>query len=205
MPKFLAFLSVFIPSLLIIIGLFVASVATRSLLTTPQTLECFCPSCPETAFKYKGVAALGLIKADVAGAVKKPGVYQLEIGQRVADLLMLAGGFAKDADQEYVAKTLNLSTELKNQDKIYIPFLEENKPSPVVTSSKEQLNQSFTDLGLVSINQAGSDKLQTLSGVGEARSKAIIDGRPYASLEELISKGVLSESLFGSLKAQLTL
>jgi competence protein ComEA len=203
-PKILIFLSIFIPTLLIAAGLTIASVALSSLTESSQALECFCPSCPATAFSEKGAAVLGLVKVDVQGAVKKPGVYQLEIGQRVADLLALAGGFAKDADQAYVAKTLNLSTELKNQDKIYIPFFEENKiaSSPAAQSSSDSnLNNS----NLVSINQADSTKLQSLAGIGEVRAQAIIDNRPYSNLEELVSKDVLSESIFSGLKAQLSL
>lgn len=181
-----------------------AGVAVRSLIDSSQTLECFCPSCSEMAFPNKGAQSLGLIRVDIAGAVKKPGIYQLEIGQRVADLLASASGFTKDADQTYVAKTLNLATELKNQDKIYIPFLSENEISS--KSSNITLGSSSTsDLTSVSVNQASSAQLQTLSGIGEVKAQAIINNRPYSNLEELVSKGVLSENLLNDLKAQISL
>lgn len=207
MPKTLVFLSIFIPSLLIVIGLVIAGIAVRSLLASSQTLECFCPSCPETAFAQKGAASLGFISVDIQGAVKKPGIYQLETGQRVADLLASASGFAKDADRAYVAKTLNLATELKNQDKIYIPFLEENQSLANQTSqaSGSTATSSQNNSNLISINQADSTKLQSLSGIGEVKAKAIIDNRPYISLEELVSKGVLSEGLLADLRTQLSL
>ena len=204
MSKALVFLSIFIPSLLIIVGLSMAGVALRSLLASSQALECFCPSCPETTFAQKGAASLGFISVDIQGAVKKPGIYQLETGQRVADLLVSASGFAKDADQKYVAKTLNLATELKNQDKIYIPFLEENQPLANQTSQSATISNQ-NNLSLISINQADSTKLQSLPGIGEVKAKAIIDNRPYTSLEELVSKGVLSEGLLADLKVQLSL
>lgn len=181
-----------------------AGVAVRSLVASSQTLECFCPSCGETAFSNKGVESLGAIRVDIAGAVKKPGIYQLEIGQRVADLLASASGFAKDADQAYVAKTLNLASELKNQDKIYIPFLSESQVSSN-SSSVLPSSSSNSDSTLISVNQASSTQLQSLAGIGEVKAQAIIDNRPYSNLEELVSKGVLSENLLADLKTQISL
>ena len=205
LSKTFAFLSIFIPVLLIIVGIVLASLAIKKLITSSETLECFCPSCPETNFAEKGAASLGLIKVDIQGAVKKPGIYQLEIGQRLADLLSLAEGFTKEADASYIAKTLNLSTELKDQDKIYIPFLEENQNQDSQGSSSDIETSSQSESGLISINQADAKQLQTLTGIGEAKAQAIIDSRPYSNLEELVSKKVISENLFNSLKVQLTL
>lgn len=229
-PKIFTYLSVFIPYVLVVAGLTIAGVALHSLLSSTETLECFCPSCPATAFSQKGVATLGLIKVDIQGAVVKPGIYQLEIGQRMADLIALAGGFSQDADQAYVAQTLNLATELNDQDKIYIPFLVENQTSSsniastdtststsnaassITTVDNNNSNSNVVNTSgptvttsLISINQAENASLQTLPGIGEARAKAIILNRPYTSLEELVSKEVLSENLFNDLKSQLSL
>ncbi len=202
MSKIFNFFSFFIPLLLIVVGLRLASVAVLALLQTTKNLECFCPSCAETAFANKGALSLGLIKVDIQGAVKKPGIYQLEIGQRVADLISTAGGFVKDADQFYVAKTLNLATELKNQDKIYIPFSGENLIEE--DQAAAHLDEPAVTLG-ISINQATLEQLQALTGIGEVKAQTIIANRPYLQLEELLSKGVLSENLFNSLKTQLKL
>lgn len=205
LSKTFAFLSIFIPILLIFIGIFLASLAIKKLVASSETLQCFCPSCPETAFTEKGAASLGLIKVDIQGAVKKPGIYQLEIGQRIADLVASASGFVTEADATYIAKTLNLSTELKDQDKIYIPFLEENQSQDSENSSLGTEVSSQSESALISINQADTKQLQTLTGIGEAKAQAIIDNRPYSNLEELVSKKVISENLLNSLKSQLTL
>lgn len=194
MPKIFSFLGIFIPSLAIVFGFTLAIISVRALLDSSKTLECFCPSCPDFDLSHKGVSKLGLIKVEVAGAVKKPGIYQLEIGQRTADLLASAGGFLKEADKFYVAKNLNLASELKNQDKVYIPFANEIDEKDVSPS-----------IGLVSINQASEIELQNLSGIGEVRAKEIVSNRPYNSLEELVGKSVLSESVFANLKTQLSL
>ncbi|AKM81817.1 MAG: Competence protein ComEA [Candidatus Pacebacteria bacterium GW2011_GWF2_38_9] len=205
MPKILSFLSIFLPILLIIAGLFMATFGVRSLLASSETLECFCPSCPDFTLADGGIASLGLIKVDIQGAVKKPGIYQLEIGQRLSDLIALADGFDPDADQAYVAKTLNLATELKNQDKIYIPFFEEVEDSSNNDNGNVATSVDLESSDLISINQSTATQLKTLSGIGEVKAQAIIDARPYASLEELVSKSVLSENLFNDLKVQLTL
>lgn len=204
--KVIHFASIFLPIVLIIIGLVLAVLATQKLVASSETLQCFCPSCPQTAFAEKGAVSLGLIKVDIQGAVEKPGVYQLEVGQRIADVIASASGFTTEADAFYVAKTLNLATELKDQDKIYIPFFEERqseeKNSPVDTESAKQTTENSN---LISINQADIDALQTLAGIGAVKAQLIIDNRPYSNLDDLVSKKVISENLLSSLRTQMSL
>lgn len=204
--KVFHFFSIAVPILLIIFGLILAGLAIQKLVASSETLQCFCPSCKETAFDEKGAASLGLIKVDVQGAVKKPGIYQLAIGQRVADLVASAAGFTKDADSVYIAKTLNLATELRDQDKIYIPFFEETQLSDQDSpSGAENSVQSTADLGLISINQADINALQTLTGIGAVKAQLIIDNRPYSNLDDLVVKKVISENLLNSLRTQMSL
>jgi competence protein ComEA len=203
--KILGFFSIFIPILLIVVGIVLASLAIKKLIAESETLQCFCPSCPQTAFAEKGINNLGFIKVDIQGAVKKPGIYQLVIGQRIADLVASASGFVIEADASYIAKTLNLATELKDQDKIYIPFLEENQDQDSENSSSDTETSSQSESKLISVNQANLDALQTLSGIGAVKAQAIIDNRPYSNLDDLVSKKVLSENLLSNLKAQLSL
>ncbi len=203
--KILGFFSIFIPILLIVVGIVLASLAIKKLIADSETLRCFCPSCPQTAFAEKGANNLGFIKVDIQGAVKKPGIYQLAIGQRIADLVASASGFVTEADASYIAKTLNLATELKDQDKIYIPFLEENQSQDSENSSSDTETSSQSESKLISVNQANLDALQTLSGIGAVKAQAIIDNRPYSNLDDLVSKKVLSENLLSSLRAQLSL
>ena len=182
-----------------------AGFALRALFDSSETLQCFCPSCPATAFTQKGAMSLGLVKVDIQGAVKKPGIYQLEIGQRLADLVASASGFLEDADRAYIAKNLNLATELKDQAKIYIPFEGENESESSTNSADKDQAAGSIPTGLISINQADSQTLQSLSGIGEAKAEAIIENRPYSALDELVSKKVISENLFNSIKASISL
>ena len=135
--------------------------------------------------------------ADVAGAVIKPGVYELKAGARINEALIAAGGLGEVADREWVEKNLNLAAKITDGQKIYIPSREEsntNKDSPRSTlqglSLKEKIN----------INTASSAELDTLWGVGEATAKKIIDSRPYGAVEELLTKKAVKNNVYEAIK-----
>lgn len=52
----------------------------------------------------------------------------------------------------------------------------------------------------IDINRAKAEELMTLKGVGDARAKAIIKGRPYARKDELVQKGIIPESVYNDIK-----
>lgn len=53
---------------------------------------------------------------------------------------------------------------------------------------------------LIDLNSAGAAELDALPGIGGARSAAIIKGRPYKGKDELVSKKILSESVYAGIK-----
>lgn len=53
---------------------------------------------------------------------------------------------------------------------------------------------------LIDINTADKATLMTLDGIGEARSDAIIKGRPYRAKNELADKGVIPEAVYDKIK-----
>lgn len=59
--------------------------------------------------------------ADISGAVNAPGLYAITLNTRVADLIKMAGGLTSDADTAVIAKDINLSKKVVDQDKIYLP------------------------------------------------------------------------------------
>ncbi|NTV78982.1 MAG: hypothetical protein HGA25_07600, partial [Clostridiales bacterium] len=65
------------------------------------------------------------IFADISGALRTPGVYCFNPGDRVIDAVKKAGGFNANTSWEYVARSINLSKSLVNNQKIYIPSKEE--------------------------------------------------------------------------------
>ncbi len=50
--------------------------------------------------------------------------------------------------------------------------------------------------GLLDINSATAAELDALPGIGKTYSKKIIDGRPYANKSQLVSKGIMPESVY---------
>lgn len=141
-----------------------------------------------------------LITIDVGGAVNRPGIYNLKEGARISHAVAEAGGFSDSADPYFITHTLNLATVLNDSEKIYIPFISERKKE-----IDQKLSVSETNQNGISINNGSLEELDTLEGIGEKRAESIISNRPYSSLEELVTKKVLTQTMFDSLKNQLIL
>lgn len=128
------------------------------------------------------------IVVDVAGAVMKPGVYELVSSSRLKDALVAAGGYSEQADRTYCEKTFNLAQILKDGQKIYVPFLTDTPPLG-------GYSEANIDDKLININTATISELDTLWGVGPARSEAIVKNRPYQTVDDLVNKGVVSKQV----------
>lgn len=172
-----------------------------------QTSECFCPACAETGVEGQNLTTLGLIKVEIAGAVQKPGIYQLQAGQRLADLVAAAGGFSKEVAPQYLAKEMNLAKTVTDQSKVYIPFAAELTPVAQLNCStteqptgSNQPGDNPGQSGKISLNQASQKELETLPDIGSKRASDIIAGRPYEQLEDLMTESILSETIFNKIK-----
>ncbi len=149
-------------------------------------------------------ASLGVIVVDISGAVKKPGIYELETGSRVNDVVAKAGGFSQEVDRYFVNKNFNLSSRLTDGKKIYIPTLKDSlrEYQTQVVITKEI---SSNEVGLVAINSASKEQLISLTGIGEKRAEDIIEHRPYSSIRELVDKKVITEGVFSKIEDKLKL
>ena len=142
-----------------------------------------------------------VIHVDIEGAVRKPGVYKLNSQSRLQDIIAKAGGITGNADKYYFARNFNLASVLKDEQKIYIPAVEESRSTGDNMSgdSPENLNAS-----LININTATRAELDSLAGVGGVTADKIISSRPYNSVEELMTKKILKTSVYESIKDKLT-
>ncbi|MFP5488934.1 MAG: helix-hairpin-helix domain-containing protein [Acidimicrobiia bacterium] len=120
----------------------------------------------------------------VAGAVRAPGVYQLDGTARVDDAVRAAGGPVGDADLD----GLNLAARLVDGQRIYVPVRGEVDPASV---SDGVPTAAGTDapVGPVDLNTATAAELEALPGVGPATAASIVDDRerngPFALVDDL--------------------
>ena len=52
------------------------------------------------------------------------------------------------------------------------------------------------------INTATEKELSQLAGIGDARAKAIVKGRPYKGKDELVSRNIIPQSVYDKIKDQ---
>lgn len=166
------------------------------------------------------------IVVDVAGGVRSPGVYRLPVGSRVSDAIDAAGGISEEANTEILEQAINRAQKIPDGAKIYIPkkvdtedrqstkhnnqgvsrnmlFFQQNYRDTLGTSHNILSQESGKRL--ISINFASSSELESLHGVGPATAKKIIDGRPYTSLEELVTKKIVGKKTFENIRPYLSL
>jgi competence protein ComEA len=74
---------------------------------------------------------------------------------------------------------------------------------PVLSHAAPQPAPATTPAGKIDINTATADQLKAFPGIGEAYSKRIIDGRPYANKNQLVSKGILPSATYNKIKDQI--
>lgn len=137
------------------------------------------------------------IYVDVGGAVVSPGVYKLPAKSRLKDALIASGGYAVDADRAYTEKVFNLAEVISDGQKIFVPRFSDTPPLP---------GYSEANLGdkLININTASASELDTLEGIGSVRAENIVKNRPYKTIEELVSKKVITQTIFEKNKSLLS-
>lgn len=148
----------------------------------------------------KSATSSASLTIDVSGGVEKPGVYKIPADSRMQDAIMLAGGFSKDADREWVSKNLNLALKVKDGTKIYIPVQGEQAQGADVKG----VSTVSSNLQGININSASQSELEALSGIGPVTAQKIIDGRQYAGIEELLEKKIVTKSVFEKIKEKIT-
>ena len=128
------------------------------------------------------------IFVDIEGAVLNSGVYELSLGSRVKDVLVAAGGLSSVADREFCEKNLNMAELVKDGQKIYIP-------ETINTDAPSGYNEAILTSRKVNVNTGTVEELDTLWGIGKSRADSIVKNRPYQNVDELVSKGVLTQNL----------
>lgn len=152
----------------------------------------------------------------ITGAVAYPGVYEIEEGSRISDLIALAGGANEDADLE----VLNLAAVVEDARHVRIPFIDEETVFEAVSvfadtdtgimegPGTETAGGSGAAAGPVNINTASLERLMSLPGIGEVVAGNIINYRnthgPFTTLEELMNVNRIGQATFNNIRHLIT-
>ena len=132
---------------------------------------------------------------DVAGAVRKPGVYRMAAGARVEDALKRAGGATPHADLSQI----NRAAKLEDGRQVLVP----RRASQAATASAPA---AATPAQPVNLNTATLEQLDTLDGVGPTTAQKIIDFRTahggFGSVDELDQIPGIGEKKLAALREQ---
>ena len=128
----------------------------------------------------------------LSGAVINPGVYLVNGGSRLANVLLIAGGATAEADLTAV----NLAAVVHDEDHWHIPERGEAAPpagglTGATAGAANEKSATMADgSGKVNLNSADIELLKTLPGIGDVRARAIVSHREanghFASVDGLL-------------------
>lgn len=126
--------------------------------------------------------ARGKVVVHVVGAVRRPGLYALRSGARIADAVRRAGGTTRKADLE----AINLAAPIEDGLQVVVP---RRVPVAVVQGGGPASPKSGATAGPVHLNTATLEQLDSLPGVGPVTAQKILDWRQthgaFTSVEDL--------------------
>lgn len=174
------------------------------------------------------------IKVDIKGAVKNPGVYEVDENSRVSDVINISGGLTSEADTSVINLSKNVIDEMViiiyTKDEINemkegstsIKYIEKECVCPKlendaciedkidnIPNNENNSNDKNEANGKVSLNKATLDELMTLDGIGEKKAQAIINYRNknngFKTVEELLEVDGIGSTTYEKIKDRLTL
>jgi competence protein ComEA len=146
----------------------------------------------------------------VVGAVRRPGVYRLRVGQRVEDAIRRAGGAEGDTDLQ----AINLAAKIADGQQVVVPRRAAaggvgavpagGATGAVGTGAAAGAAPSAP----VNLNSATAEQLDTLDGVGPATAQKILEFRTqhggFSSVDDLAQVAGIGPKKLEALKAQVT-
>lgn len=168
-----------------------------------------------------------MIYVEIKGAVKNPGVYELEENSIVRDAIELSGGLIKEADISItnLAKKVNdgMVIIIYTKDEInesrknpsVVKYIDKECICPIIKNDiciTEVITNSegnIVNTGKVSLNSATKEELMTLPGIGESKAINIIEYRDthngFNSIEEITNVKGVGKSIYEKIKDYLIL
>lgn len=152
------------------------------------------------------------IKVYIAGAINNEGVYEMDEGSRIADIIEKAGGLTTEAN----IKNINLAYVIEDGMKIYIPKINENTVEDNTENNITKGNSNSQDTNkaednkqnTININTATQTELETLPGIGPSIASKIIEYRKqngkFKKIEDLKNVSGIGENKFQKIKDLIT-
>jgi competence protein ComEA len=145
-------------------------------------------------------AAPAIVVVDVAGAVRRPGVYRLPQGSRITDAIARAGGMSRHAE----AASVDLAAPLADGEQVLVPASVVGTSgvgaAPVPAGAAAGPSSSAP----VDLNTATAEQLDALPGVGPVTAQKIVDYRqqhgPYTSVDDLDAISGIGPAKIANLK-----
>jgi competence protein ComEA len=154
-----------------------------------------------------------LIWVDVAGAVRRPGLYSLSAGARIAAALERAGGVRARGDRAAV----NLAAKLADGQQVFVPLRGRNgggaasagAASGAAGPAADGVAATGTSGGArISLSNATQAELEQLDGIGPALAQRIIQYREqhggFRSIDELQEVSGIGEKRLQALKGSIS-
>jgi competence protein ComEA len=137
----------------------------------------------------------GDVVVDVAGAVRRPGVYRLPAGARVVDAIVRAGGANGDA----MLEGINRAARLADGQQVVVPERGPSGPGTVAGLGVED--------GPISLGTASAEQLETIDGIGPVTAAKILEYRDQrgglSAVDQLDEVSGIGPATMESLRARL--
>ena len=173
------------------------------------------------------------VKVDIKGAIKNPGVYELNANDRVEDVILKSGGILDEADisvinlskkvfdemviiiytKEEVEKMLNgedviIDNIITDKEVIFPDIKNDATINNTSSSNKVDENETTVNKSIININTATIDELDSLSGIGNSKAQNIIDYRNingnFETIEDIMNVNGIGTAIYEQIKTYIT-
>lgn len=129
---------------------------------------------------------------DLRGEVMRPGIYKIESGSLVNDVIELAGGFTKMADKNSVNLVMSITSNMKI----------------VINTINDVNDDQKTQDVCINLNTCNKEQLLSIPRIGEVKANAILSYREtyggFQSVEDLLKVSGIGDALYSQIKIYFT-
>jgi competence protein ComEA len=141
---------------------------------------------------------------DVAGAVKRPGVYRFSQGARVIDAIARAGGTTRGA----ITGAINRAATLSDGQQVVVPSAAGSTTTAAAGAAASVGGETSVPDAPVSLGTATQEQLEEIDGIGPVTAQQILEFRDskggLGSIDELDQISGIGPVTMESLRAALT-